>query len=92
METKPSVTIADDAWRKSGPESDAACRLNFSFDVNGTPMHLEAWAVVYRNGLQEAADPEHSDFDALLKISDERFATTMINGREYVLVSFPIAD
>lgn len=99
----PNVLIADDAWQPTGPDpvSDgsrpADTRLLARMNINGTPMHLEAYQVkeaekggYYSGGEQIAAD-EHFDDDVgtLQSMQDATFQTTELRGRTFILVATP---
>lgn len=98
------ITIPDDAWEETGsgsgtPEAereegdDPRSRLLTQLNINGCPMHLEAYAVKPDTDIQEAADPTFADdIERLQAMQDARFVTTTIREREYILVATPHGD
>jgi hypothetical protein len=87
-----AITVPEDAWRESDGEDDPRARLRVRLLVNGTRMHLEAWAVAEDD---EAGTQEHpaspDDLQALGAAvgASKPFTTTVIQGRPYVLVATP---
>ena len=92
-----SITIPADAWEAcalddgDNPSTD---KLHVSIEINGTSMHLEAWAATDEHPLgfgQGVADGcSQEDHDTLCGMMDvSGFQTTTINGREYILVATP---
>lgn len=92
-----SISVLDVEWEPCGPPEDPALQLHTQVTICGVPMHLEAYAVVTRDGIQQAADPTFADdLDRMTEISgsDGPFHTVVldpIDGPEYVLVAFPHA-
>jgi hypothetical protein len=85
----PAITIPLHAWEVD-PQVGVA-RLHTRIDLNGVHMHLEAWQVHTRRGVQVGVGRWAADLDLLGQIydGDGPFATTSIHGRRYVLVAFP---
>lgn len=87
-------------WEQAGPPENPALQLHSQVTICGVPMHLEAHAVVTRDGVQESADPvdvgTQAIIDALFLIAgtDDPLHTVVldpIGGPEYVLVAVPRA-
>ncbi len=97
---EPHITIPPEAWEPTGsgdpakPEEgdDPTSRLLTSVWINGTPMHLEAYAVTDEDGQRAADEAFADDLASLQNIQDTSFRTTTINEREYVLVATPHGD
>lgn len=93
----PSITIPDAMWRATGDSMrphDPNCRLLARIEVNGTPMHLEAYAVEYDKNEGQHVFDEDADIAFGKLVGDDGFplTTTTINGREYALVATPFGD
>lgn len=100
---EPSITIRPEAWVRTGSDAeqtddDPASRLLTSIVINGTHMHLEAYAVKeadgethpYSKGDQIAADQMFEDDVATFQgVFECAFDTTEINGRDYILIATP---
>ncbi|GAC1549923.1 MAG: hypothetical protein NVS2B17_34450 [Candidatus Velthaea sp.] len=89
--TKFSLTIPENAWSTDGPEDNPRAKLHVNVILNGTSMHLEAFAVNdYDFNEQKAQcfayDPE---FDAIQTIQGGAVKTTEIFGAAYVLAMTP---
>lgn len=95
-----AITIADDEWELcgwAGPDEPLnSDRIVFSgaLVINGTPMHLEGWAVEEaEDGSQEPASDEDG-FTAIYGAvgADGCWRTVNVGGREYALVATPYCD
>ena len=63
------------------------------FSINGVRMHLEAWEVGMRDGIQVGLGPWAEDLEHLSLIYEAggAFDTMELDGRYYVIVAFPHA-
>lgn len=98
------TTFADLKWEETGPDDKpwarlTACARSTSFGVSlavcGIPMHVEAYAVEEREGIQVGSH-EWADemIDAVHQI-DEGLGpmhTFDWQGRSYVIVAYPYGD
>jgi hypothetical protein len=93
-----AITINPYAWQETGPDGpddedgyDPRARLLTEITINGLPMHLEAIAV--RNHDDEGQIADNADFarevEAYQNLQDTAFQTTIIDGREYILIATP---
>ena len=86
------VNIPEDAWRNADYDDDAppGHRLMATLVVNGTPLRLEAHLVVPGAGPQQtfAGDEDVAVIHEAVG-GDGPWRTTVIGGREYVLVATP---
>lgn len=88
------VTIPVSAWEPVGLDGNLESTLLAALMVNGVSMHVEACEVqTTKGGQQVAVNPNW--FDKLTDLQttmDCQFQTTMINGREYVLIITPYGN
>lgn len=89
------VEVPLDAWDAIGSDdADPRARLLCTMTINGTYMHLEAWAVQATAAGSQIVDDGVADekLEALYDMMDcSGFQTTTIEGREYVLLASPFA-
>lgn len=89
--TRPfSLAIPDDAWEECGSSN----RLLAQIEINGTPLHLEAWKVVEGDigvGYEQMAVEYDEDLAKTFTSvgADAPCRTTSIRDAEYVLVATP---
>ncbi len=97
------IVIPSEGWRRTGPGAtadadwDGPSRLTSieSFSINGCPMHLEAYEVVYTESsdggaLQCAAHDEFSvEIDSLRDVHCTTYETIVIEGRDYIVAMLP---
>lgn len=84
-----SLKIRDEEWQKIDGDD---LLLGPVLSINGTPMHLEAWAVCMVDGVQTTvSERRDEDFGHIhyAVAGDGPFETTTIRGREYVLIATP---
>ena len=89
-----SITIPDDEWEPTGDYlGDPKKRLHAQFDLNGVPMHAEAYQVVHRSDGQRLLD-EDADGALGKLVGDGGFPvmTHKIGRRAYVVLIFPFGD
>jgi len=91
----PTITIPDEAWQETGPTEDDApdkhdprSRLLTTIVINGTLMHLEAYALVDGDEQRFTSYFEEEDL-AFFALTDSAVETTEIRGRTYALVATP---
>lgn len=100
------IVIPDDAWQQTGGyiedaegKPDESARLLATIEINGTPMHLEAYAI--KCGPRD--EPEEDGVALVDADADEAVCSiigdggwppmlTTIMGREYVLIATPFGD
>jgi hypothetical protein len=88
-----SIDVPDNYWKPTGQEEDPTARLLTTVFVNGTPHHLEAYAV--KDGIdyvQAVIDRAfESNYEGMCMASEPngRYETTEIMGRDYVLMMTP---
>lgn len=92
--THVELLLPDETWRDNAELDDPHARLawgeNALLTINGTPMHVEAWAVEEVNDIQEHLEaPEDLAKLHAAVHGDGPFRTTTINDRDYVLVLSP---
>lgn len=91
---KIQLHITDDEWENAGADTDdPASTLLTTIIINGTPMHLEAIAVLPpdEHGIVRAAGDRDDDLAAIHGAvgADGGWTQTTIRGREYVLIATP---
>ena len=89
--SRPTIHSLDFKWQETGPEFLLSSRLLASIEICGTPMHLEAWEVKKdEEGVYRAISwPEAFELAYQGLMSEGEWETTIINGREYVLLAQP---
>jgi hypothetical protein len=98
MQTLRTIPIAvpKDAWAFTGPERAPMSRLMAQLEINGCPLHLEAYQVTTTRrdvpNIQMAEDPEFDDVLEHLQravYGDGPWQTVELFDREYILVATP---
>ena len=98
-----ALNLPEDLWEEVGLAGDPGARLLFTLALGDLSMHFEAWALETDpdvdpdepnaddgEGVQELAEGGDAlDQLALAVGATSPFETTVIRGREYVLVASP---
>jgi hypothetical protein len=93
IEKDISITIPEKQWQPSGPDEDPMSRMLCCIVINGTPHHLEAYAVT--DDSEEGQIAAHESFEDnvngayMVGEPDKAFDTVTIYGRDYILVMTP---
>lgn len=97
------LTIPDSEWEEAGEGGDngddPTTRLTLpgGLYINGTPHHVEAWAVSYEDGdygKRQVCDFSDESYEHVFYGvgGDDEWMTTTINGREYVIIITPFCQ
>lgn len=91
------VVVPEDAWEDSGDAEDPNARLCAQIQINGCPMHLEAYAVEYGEKTETTYGEQHFADGCTFEDCEHGFYSFVegaarsikIKGREYVLIATP---
>lgn len=91
------IDVPEDAWEDSGDEEDPKARLCVQIEINGCPMHLEAYAVAYGEKTETSYGEQHFADGCTFEDCEHGFYSFVegaarsieIKGREYVLIATP---
>jgi hypothetical protein len=79
--------------RPAGADDRPTARLLGVVEINGVPHHAEAIEVEERDGCQESAAPEFTNYFAeLSEIAQDPMETITLDGRQYVMLITPFQD
>lgn len=97
FEAAVTIDLDEHQWDAIGyhgtPNEDPRIRLmGPPLCINGTLLHVMAYQVVEREGVQEpAAEVLRKDYELMQKLYEGAYETVTINGRQYVLHIHPYA-
>lgn len=101
FDDRPVIEIPDAVWEETGDYANGNgedlpswSRLLTSITINGTPLHLEAYALQQRDDDEQHIMDDDVDQNLGRIVGDDAWplTPTEIRGREYILIATPFGD